>query len=181
MVANPKPHVFLSHVREDAERVERLAAALEARGVATWIDRQIKPGKRWEKAVEDAIRSGTFFVACFSRAHAARDRSYMNKELLIAIEEVRLRPEDASWFIPIRLDDCEIPDRPIGPELTIRSFQCLDMFPDWARSVDRLVEAKGPSLRPELLEPLSVFREINAPLVSRTGGHSARRVHDGLD
>jgi len=72
MVTEAKPHVFLSHVREDAERVERLAAELEARGIGTWIDRhRIKPGERWEKAIEDAIRSGAFFVACFSRAYAA--------------------------------------------------------------------------------------------------------------
>jgi formylglycine-generating enzyme required for sulfatase activity len=164
MVAKPKPHVFLSHVREDAERIERLAAALEARGVATWIDRhQIKPGQRWQKAIEEAIRSGAFFVACFSQAYAARTRSYVNKELLIAIEEVQLRPEEASWFIPIRLDECEIPDRRIGPELSIRSFQWLDMFPDWAKSVSRLIEVIGTSPRPELLAPLSVFRDIDAP------------------
>ncbi len=145
MVAKAKPHVFLSHVREDAERVERLAADLEARGIGTWIDRhQIKPGQRWQKAIEEAIRSGSFFVACFSKAYATRTRSYMNEELLIAIEEVRLRPGKAAWFIPIRLDDCEIPDRRIGPELSIRSFQWLDMFRDWAKSVDRLVEAIGP-------------------------------------
>ena len=164
MVAKAKPHVFLSYVREDAERVARLAADLEARGIETWLDRhQIKPGQQWQKAIEDAIRSGAFFIACFSQAYASRTRSYVNEELLLAIAEVRLRPEEASWFIPIRLDDCKIPDRKIGPELSIRSFQSLDMFPDWARSVDRLVEAIGPSPRPDLFAPLSVFREIDAP------------------
>ena len=164
MTAKPKPHVFLSHVREDAERVERLAADLEARGIVTWIDRhKIKPGERWEKAIEEAIRGGAFFVACFSQGYAARTRSYMNEELLIAIEEVRLRPQEASWFIPIRLDDCEIPDRRIGPELSIRSIQWLDMFPDWAKSVGHLVEAIGPSPEPDLRAPFSVFRDIDAP------------------
>ena len=124
MAVKSKPHVFLSHVREDAERIERLASGLEARTIKTWIDRQqIKPGQRWKKAIEDAIRSGAFFVACFSKASVARTRSYMNEELQIAIEEVRLRPTETSWFIPIRLDDCEIPDRPIGPWITVRSFQ----------------------------------------------------------
>jgi hypothetical protein len=142
MGAAPKPQVFLSYVREDAERVERLAADLEARGIGTWLDRhRIKPGERWQKVIEDGIRSGAFFVACFSRTYAARTRSYMNEELLLAIEEVRLRPEEATWFIPIRLDECEIPDRRIGPELSLRSFQWLDMFPDWERSVERLTEA----------------------------------------
>jgi hypothetical protein len=85
MVAKPKPHVFLSHVREDAERVERLAADLEARRIGTWIDRhKIKPGERWQKAIEDAIRSGAFFVACFSHTYAAKNSSYMNEELHLA-------------------------------------------------------------------------------------------------
>jgi hypothetical protein len=137
MVAKPKPHVFLSHVREDAERVERLAADLEARRIGTWIDRhKIKPGERWQKAIEDAIRSGAFFVACFSHTYAAKNSSYMNEELHLASRGVRRKPLNVSWFIPLRLDDCEIPDWPIGPELSIRSFQWLEMFSDWATSVE---------------------------------------------
>jgi len=47
MAGKPKPHVFLSHVREDAERVDRLAADLEVHGIEAWIDRhKIKPGQR---------------------------------------------------------------------------------------------------------------------------------------
>ena len=164
MAGKPKPHIFLSHVREDAKRVERLAADLKARGIETWIDRhKIKPGQQWQQAIEDAIRSGAFFVACFSHNYSARTRSYMNEELLIAIQEVRLRPEEAAWFIPLRLDDCEIPDRRIGPELSIRLIQWVDMFPDWAKGVEHLVEAIGPSPRSVPLEPLSAFRDIQAP------------------
>jgi hypothetical protein len=146
MAVKSRPHVFLSHVREDAERIERLASALEARKIKTWIDRHhIKPGQRWQKAIEDAIRSGAFFVACFSKASAVRARSYMNEELQIAIEEIRLRPTEISWFLPIRLDNCEIPDRPIGPGFSMRSLQWLDMFPDWAEGVERLAQTIAPS------------------------------------
>ena len=156
MAGRPKPHVFLSHVREDAERIDRLASDLEARDIETWIDRhKIRPGERWEKAIEDAIRSGAFFVACFSTAYSARDRTYMNEELHIAFQEVRLRPADRSWFIPIRLDDCEIPALPIAPNLTVRSFQWLDLFPNWEKGVERLAEAIASSSRPDQLrEPL---------------------------
>jgi TIR domain len=130
MVTAPQPHVFLSHVREDAQTVERLATGLGARGIETWIDRhKINPGQRWEKAIEDAIRSGAFFVACFSQAYAAKSSSYMNEELHLATREVRRKPLNRSWFLPIRLDDCAIPDWPIGPELSIRSFQWLDHVP----------------------------------------------------
>ena len=146
MAAKPKPMVFLSHVREDAEHVELLASGLEARGIGAWIDRhKIKPGKRWEKAIKDAIRSGGFFIACFSQAYAARSRSYMNEELHLASEEIRRKPLDAAWFIPLRLDVCEIPDWPIGPQSSFASFQRIDMFPDWAKSVEHLAETILPS------------------------------------
>jgi formylglycine-generating enzyme required for sulfatase activity len=177
MAGKPKPHVFLSHVREDAERVERLAADLEARGIETWIDRhKIKPGQRWQKAIEDAIRSGAFFVASFSHAYSARTRTYMNEELNLALEEVRLRPAETSWFIPVRLDDCEIPDLPIAPNVTVRSFQWLDMFPEWEMGVERLAGAIGPSSRPaRLREPLSVAQP--APAASERSTDLGRSTH----
>jgi hypothetical protein len=164
MAGKPKPHVFLSHVREDAARVERLAADLKARGIETWIDRhKIKPGQRWQKAIEDAIRSGAFFVACFSHAYSTRNRTYMNEELHIAVEEVRLRPAKTSWFIPVRLDDCEIPALPVSPNVTLRSFQWVDMF-DWEEGVQRLAEEIAPPRPPEdLFERFSVFRDIDRP------------------
>jgi hypothetical protein len=154
MATGSQPHVFLSHVREDAARVERLASDLGARGVETWIDRhKIRPGERWERAIEAAIRAGAFFVACFSRAYAAKGSSYMNEELHLAAREVRRKPLDRSWFLPVRLDDCPIPDWPIGPELSVRSFQWLDMFPDWTRSIERLAEV----IRPAAAAPSAVF------------------------
>jgi hypothetical protein len=154
MATGSQPHVFLSHVREDAERVERLASDLGARGIETWIDRhQIRPGERWERAIEDAIRAGAFFVACFSQAYAAKGSSYMNEELHLAVREVRRKPLDRSWFLPLRLDDCSIPDWPIGPDFSIRSFQWLDMFPDWTWSIERLAEV----IRPAAPAPTAVF------------------------
>lgn len=86
----------------------------------------------------------------------------MNEELLLATEEVRLRPEATTWFIPIGFDDCEIPDRRIGPEFSTRSFHRLDMFPDWERSVERLIETIQ-SKPDHLLGTFDVFRDIDAP------------------
>jgi hypothetical protein len=164
MTDRPQRHVFLSHVREDAKRVERLAADLRQRGIESWIDRhRIKPGQRWEIAIEEAIRAGSFFIACFSRASLRRARSHMNEELHVASKEVRRRQFNTSWFIPLRLNKCQIPDWPIAPELSISSFQWLDMFPDWSQSVERLAEAIEPSRRSAYpLDALAVFRDVDA-------------------
>ena len=83
-------HVFISYVRENRDIVDRLAAELKRRGVIVWLDRNdIEPGARWQDAIKKAIRSGKFFLACFSREFNERDRSYMNEELTLAIGELR--------------------------------------------------------------------------------------------
>jgi hypothetical protein len=60
--------------------------------------KKIEPGARWPDAIKNAIRDGKFFLACFSREFNERDRSYMNEELTLAIDELRERPSSRSWF-----------------------------------------------------------------------------------
>jgi hypothetical protein len=60
-----------------------------------------------------------FFVACFSREYAMRAKSYMNEELTLDIDELRQRPANKTWFIPVLLSDGDIPDRNIGAGETL--------------------------------------------------------------
>src|SRR5690348_1604790 len=95
-------HVFISYVRDDRPLVRELCAALHKNSIAFWLDRdQIRPGEKWQVAIRRAIESGTFFIACFSKAYDVRSKSYMNIELTLAIEQLRLRPADRAWFIPV--------------------------------------------------------------------------------
>jgi hypothetical protein len=81
-------HVFISYVRQNREVVDRLANELSKRGVIVWLDRNnISPGARWRDAIKKAIESGNFFIACFSKEYNERDKTYMNEELTIAIDE----------------------------------------------------------------------------------------------
>ena len=95
-------HVFISYVRENSDVVDRLANEFTARGVTVWLDRNnIEPGARWQDAIKKAIRSGKFFIACFSQESNERKRTYMREEITLAIDELRLRPSDTTWFIPV--------------------------------------------------------------------------------
>ncbi len=52
--------VFISYNSRDAALVEPVVAALQARGIALWIDQeQILPGQPWLPALEQALRDGT--------------------------------------------------------------------------------------------------------------------------
>jgi TIR domain len=89
---NNERHVFVSYVREDAPLVQRLVTALRQAGIEVWIDKDgIKPGTRWQQAIWKAIQQGDCFIACFSESYTSRNRTYMNEELVLAIDELRKR------------------------------------------------------------------------------------------
>ncbi len=133
---------FVSYVREDAAAVDRLCQDLGRHGVAPWKDRDmLKPGERWKDAIRAAIQGGSGFIACFSSAYESKPRTYMNEELTLAVEELRLRPRERSWFFPVLLDGVDIPLIPIGPGETLRDLQAVSLASDWSSGVGRLARA----------------------------------------
>jgi hypothetical protein len=123
-------HVFISYVREDSRRVDRLQRALELAGIMVWRDTaNLWPGEDWRRKIRHAITNDALvFIACFSHQSLARKKSYQRKELNLAIEEMQLRSPDEPWLIPVRFDDCEIPDWDIGGGRTLASIERADLF-----------------------------------------------------
>ena len=95
-----------------------------------WRDTaELWPGEDWRVKIRQAIQDGALvFIACFSQQSLARGKSYQNEELTLAIDQLRQRPPEASWLIPVRFDNCEIPDRDIGAGRTLASIQRADLF-----------------------------------------------------
>ncbi|MCW2878547.1 MAG: hypothetical protein JWQ95_2647 [Sphaerisporangium sp.] len=132
MSQSPPSRAFISYVSEDAALVDRLSSELNRSGVRVWLDRnELKPGQRWKSALRTAIREGSFFVACFSEQSERRGRSYMREEVTIAIDEIRLRPHDRAWFIPVQLTACTLPDLGISSTETLSDLQYVDLSKDW--------------------------------------------------
>jgi TIR domain-containing protein len=131
-VKSPAGHVFISYVREDSHHIDRLQQTLEAAGVSVWRDKaDLWPGEDWRTKIRRTITDNALvFLACFSSQSGARKKSYQNEELLLAIEQLRLRRPDDPWLIPVRFDDCDIPDLDIGGGRTLASIQWVDLFDD---------------------------------------------------
>jgi HEAT repeat protein len=130
-------HVFISYVRENRDAVDRLANELRTRGVTVWLDRNdIYPGARWKDAIEKAISSGNFFIACFSAEYKERDETYMSEELTIVIDKLRKRPSDKSWFIPVFINDTQIPSRRISSVEKLSDIQAVNLHEDWETGVN---------------------------------------------
>ena len=133
-------HVFISYVSEDSEKVTRIARDLENQKITVWIDKErLQPGVEWQLAIENAIRSGAFFMACFSESYWNRNANYMNEELNIAVEQLRKMPDDWIWFIPVKLTECEIPHFQIRQGRHLSSKQWVDLSKDWNRGIAKIV------------------------------------------
>ncbi|PYQ29661.1 MAG: hypothetical protein DMF56_11920 [Acidobacteria bacterium] len=133
-------YVFISYVREDEPLVARLARDLRSRGIEVWLDRdELQPGQRWREAIRKAIQEGWLFIACFSPAYYKRDKSFMNEELALAIEELRLRTAERIWFIPVKLSPTTIPRRPIGTGETLHDLQWVDLTENWSRGIEAIL------------------------------------------
>jgi hypothetical protein len=127
------PQVFIAYGAEDEPLAARLYEDLNRDGFRPWMDvRKLLAGQNWPRAIEAAIESSDFFVACFS-GNSVRKKGGFQSELRYALDCARRVPLDEIYIVPLRLDDCAVP-RIIQHEL-----QYIDLFPDWAAGVDRLL------------------------------------------
>lgn len=161
-------HVFVSYVREDRVLVDRLAKALTEAGVVVWLDHDaIRPGTRWKNAIRHAIEQGAFFLACFSDEFDKKLKSYMNEEITLAIEELRQYPTDHAWFIPVKLTECDIPDRDIGGGETLRGIQWISMADDWDSGIASLVSLLSAAKRHQPVSGNPVVLDTRIPMRDR--------------
>ena len=138
--------VFISYVREDSDAVDKLATSLRSHGVDVWVDRtHLGVGVRWKDAIRTAIRNGDYFLAFFSQAFNDRPRTYMMEELHVAVDELRQRPRERAWFLPISYGLATLPEHPIGSGETIRDLHCVDLAADWDGGISNLLRVLSQS------------------------------------
>jgi len=132
-VAQTKPRVFIAYVEEDVTAAKKLYAAFEQDGFRPWLDKKkLLPGQNWPRAIEHAIQTSDFFVACFS-CRSTTKRGSFHSELRFALSCAAQVPLDEIFFIPVRLDDC------IVPRNIARKIQYVDVFPDWEVGVRTVI------------------------------------------
>lgn len=132
-VPQNKARVFIAYVEEDLSFAKKLYRAFEENGFRPWLDKKrLLPGQNWPRAIESAIQTSDFFVACFSR-RATSKRGSFHSELRYALFCAAKVPLDEIFLIPLRLDDCVVPSR------ISKQIQYLDLFPDWNAGIVRLI------------------------------------------
>ncbi len=94
---------FFSYSREDSEFVLKLAKHLKVAGAAAWLDQlDIRPGQRWDSAVEEALANCANMLLIPSPSSVAS--SNVMDEVSFALDEKKL-------IIPVLYRACKLPLR----------------------------------------------------------------------
>jgi Skp family chaperone for outer membrane proteins len=121
----PTQLAFFSYAHEDAEFALRLAKDLRAGAAAVWMDRlDIKPGQRWDRAIEDALAKCPQLLVILSPAAI---------ESTNVMDEVSLALEEGKTVLPVIHRECKIPFR-------LRRLQYVDLTQNYDEGVVRLLE-----------------------------------------
>jgi hypothetical protein len=67
---------------------------------------------------------------------AVNKRGMVQKEYKLALEVLKTIPFGQIFIIPVRLDDCEIPD-------PFKEYQYVDLFPEWKKGINKILESLG--------------------------------------
>jgi hypothetical protein len=122
-----KLNVFLSYSRPDRSTVLNLYEALEAGGFNVWIDaKNLKGGDKWSEVTGNALRASDVVIICLSRNYIPMSAN-LKGELGAAMEIAETLPEDRTFIIPVRLEECEV------PSIIESSLYYLDLFTNEGR------------------------------------------------
>jgi len=136
-----KVKVFISYARVDAVQVAEIYQRLLDAGFDPWIDSEhLLPGVRWKDAIEKALREADFFLLCLS-AQSKDRRGFIQREIKAALDLWEEKMHDDIYFIPVRLEDCELPDR-------VDDFQCVNWYEagGWER-LEKALRIQSEKLR----------------------------------
>jgi len=130
--------IFISYAREDTQQVESIYKYLSQKGYQVWMDiHDLLPGEDWKKKVTSSIKESTFCLICLSK-NAVTKRGVFQYEQKKVLEFWEEKLEDDIFLIPIRLDDCSVPE-------SLKKFQWLDIYNP--KSLDLLNKAVREGLK----------------------------------
>ncbi len=115
--------IFLCHANEDKPQVRDVYQRLKAEGFQPWLDEEdLLPGQLWNQEIRRALRNSDFILIFFSQ-NSVLKRGYVQREMKLALDTWAEVPEGQIHTIPVRLDNCTIPER-------FKPFQWVDLFGD---------------------------------------------------
>jgi hypothetical protein len=106
----PRPRVFISYAREDADLAARVFDALHKANFEPWLDRDaLSGGELWDERIRDALDATDFALVLYTPALCRKADSYVNKEVTLARR--RALSVRGPFLIPLRTAEIAAQDR----------------------------------------------------------------------
>ena len=103
--------VFLCHAKDDKLSVRDIYGKLKNDRIKPWLDEEdLIPGQNWEHEIKKAVETTDLFVVCLSK-RAVDKVGFVQKEIKFALDVADLQPEGRIFIIPLKLEECDVPDR----------------------------------------------------------------------
>ncbi|MGB5633307.1 MAG: SUMF1/EgtB/PvdO family nonheme iron enzyme [Waterburya sp.] len=172
MVKKSEIQIFLAHANEDKRAVLELYERLKEAGYKPWLDKKdLIPGQNWRSVIPQAIAKSQLFIACLSQRSIAK-RGFVQKEFKLALNKYAEMPQETIYIIPLRLDECEIPDlRQDEYGLNLRDIQWLDYWEaDGLENLERAIAYQyGPFAQAQSFTQ-DLGNGINLEMIAIPGG-----------
>jgi hypothetical protein len=173
--------VFLAHASEDKNLVRELYSKLNNAGFNAWLDEyNLMPGQNWQIEIDKMIKESDIFLACLSK-NAVKKQGYIQKELRLALNVFAERPPNSFYIIPLKLDDCEVPNLQI-PQIGVdlRAFHWLNYWEP--EGFDRLVTAiRAQSFFMDTIIDKETAIEIIKEVKAQSQVHQAHLLRGGRE
>jgi hypothetical protein len=114
--------VFLCHASEDKPTVRQLYERLTGLSwVKPWLDEEdLIPGQNWQKEIPKAVCASHVVLVCLSQNSITKE-GFIQKEIKDALDVADEKPEDTIYLIPLRLEECKVPER-------VKAWHWVDYF-----------------------------------------------------
>lgn len=132
--------IFISYCHEDLEFAIRLYEFLKSKKFRPWLDKKdLLPGQRWNIEITRNLKEADYIILLLSNI-SIKKRGYIQREFKIALDYCNEKLDDDIYIIPIKIDNCEIPD-------SLSQFQWIDYHSQ--NSFDQLHKALNVQINRE--------------------------------
>ncbi|MBN8583105.1 MAG: toll/interleukin-1 receptor domain-containing protein [Anaerolineae bacterium] len=113
---------FLSYSKIHRIAARDFAERLKSESwIDPWFDEEdILPGQLWEETVTIGVRNSHAVIILLSK-EAVASEGFFQREIRLALDTAAEKPEGTIFIIPIRLNECDVPDM-------LRKYQYIDYF-----------------------------------------------------
>ncbi|MCP4106581.1 MAG: toll/interleukin-1 receptor domain-containing protein [Desulfobacteraceae bacterium] len=130
--------VFISYAGEDYNIAKKLHDDLKKAGIEPWIDKEnIVPGQNLNYVIRTAILKSSYFLALLS-SNSVSKRGYFHTEIDMALENLRKCPKSDIYFLPVRLDECQLPNEELD------AIAWCDLFPSYDDGLKKILRVFHP-------------------------------------